>query len=86
MFGFLRFIRGFCGFLFAMQIIGLFPVLTWLQQPDAVTGNMLALVFIKVVALVIFGALFFWLRNLINRLYTKKHGIQHPALIKQWAL
>lgn len=86
MFGFLRFIRGFCGFLFAMQIIGLFPVLTWLQQPDAVTGNMLALVFIKVVALVIFGALFFWLRNLINRLYTRKHGTQHPALIKQWAL
>lgn len=86
MFGFLRFIRGFCGFLFAMQIIGLFPVITWLQQPDAVSGNMLALVFIKVVALVVFGALFFWLRNLINRVYTKKHGTTHPALIKQWAL
>ena len=86
MFGFLRFIRGICGFLFAMQIIGLFPVLTWLQQPDAITGNMLAQVFIKVVASAIFGALFFWLRNLINRLYAKKHGTMHPDLVKQWAL
>jgi len=86
MFGLLRFIRGFCGFLFAMQIVDLFPVLTWLKQPDAVTGNMLALVFIKVVAMAIFGAMFFWLRNLINRLFTKRHGIPHPALVKQWAL
>jgi len=86
MFGFLRFVRGVSGLLFGMQIVGLLPILTWLKQPDAVTGSMLALVFIKVIALVVFGALFFGLRSLINWLYTKKHGTPHPALAKMWAL
>lgn len=87
MFGLLRFIRGFCGFLFALQIIGLLPVLTWLQQPDAITGGMWAQVLIKAIALVLFGWLFFWLRGVINRLHTKKHGAPHPALTeKKWAL
>jgi len=87
MFGFLRFIRGFCGILFAWQIIGLFPVLTWLQQPDAATGEMWARVLIKVIAMALFGWLFFWLRNLINRLYAKKHSMPHPVLAeKKWAL
>jgi len=85
-FGFLRFVRGVCGFLFGMQIVGLLPVLTWLQQPDAITGKMLALVFFKVFFLVVFGALFFWLRNVINRLYATEYGIPHPALVKQWAV
>lgn len=87
MFGLLRFIRGFCGLLFGMQIVGLLPVLTWLQQPDAVTGGMWAQVFIKVLALGLFGWLFFGLRSIINRLHTKKHGVPHPALAeKKWAL
>lgn len=87
MFGLLRLIRGFCGFLFAMQIFGLLPVLTWLQQPDAITGGMWALVTIKVLALALFGWLFFGLRSIINRLHTKKHGVPHPVLAeKKWAL
>ena len=85
LFGFLRFVRGACGVLFGLEVIGLVPLFTWLQQPDARTGNMWALVFIKVVALIIFGALFFWLRHLINKLHIKKHGAPHPSLAKIWA-
>jgi hypothetical protein len=85
MFGLLRLIRGFCGFLFASQVIGLLPALTWLQKPDAITDDMWVKVIIKTVALVLFGWLFFWLRKLINRLYTKKYGIPHPVLAeKKW--
>ena len=51
----LRIIRAFCGFLFAWQILGLLPVLTWLRQPDAVTGDMLAILLIKALALALFG-------------------------------
>ncbi len=43
----LRIIRGICGFIFALQIIQLFPVATWLTQPQAVSGNMWALLILK---------------------------------------
>lgn len=87
MFGILRLVRGSCAFVFGMQIVGLLPVLKWLQQPDAVTGGMWALVLIKVLAMALFGWLFFALRGLINRLHTKKRGVPHPALAdKKWAL
>lgn len=87
MFGFLRLIRGLCGLQFVLQIVGLLPVLTWLQQPDAVTGGMWAQVLIKAITLALFGWLFFWLRGVINRLHTRKHGVPHPALAeKKWAL
>lgn len=86
MFGILRFIRGFCGFIFAMQIVSLFSALSWLQQPSAITGNMLAMLFIKLIALVIFGAAFIYGRKGINYLYNKKHGIPHPSLATKWSL
>lgn len=83
----LRFIRGFCGLLFGMQIIGLTPVLGWLQRLDAVTGSMWAVAIIKVLALAFFGCLFFGLRSIINCLHTKKYGAPHPALTaNKWAL
>jgi hypothetical protein len=86
-FGFLRLIRVFFGILFALQIISLLPVLTWLQQTNAVTGNMYTQVFVKVIAMAFFGWLFFKLRNFINRLHAKKYGVPHPVLAKnKWAL
>ena len=86
-FGLLRFIRGFCGVLFVMQIAGLLPVLTWLQQPDAVTDGIWVQVIIKVLALALFGSLFFGLRSIINRLHTMKYGVPHPALAEnKWSL
>ena len=90
MFGFLRLIRGFCGLVFAMQVVYLLEVVVWLTKPEADgadIGKLLALSLIKVIAMALSGWLFFWLRNLINRLHTKKHGVPHPALAdKKWAL
>ncbi len=87
MLGFLRIIRIFCGVIFAMQIAGLLPIFTWLQQPSAIPAGMWVLVAMKISAMVLFGWLFFALRSLINRLHTKTHGIPHPALAeKKWAL
>lgn len=83
MFGFLRLIRGICGFVFALQVLGLVPVLTWLSQPDAIDGKMVAMVVLKLVVLAVSGGLFFGLRKLINRLHEKKHGEPHPALAKK---
>lgn len=79
----LRVIRGICGFVAALQIIGLIPVLTWLSQPDAINEKMIAMAIFKIFVLVIFGGLFFGLRKLINRLYEKRYGKQHPALAKK---
>ena len=87
MFGFLRIVRGFFGFLIVLQIFGLVPVLTWLQQPSAVTGSMYGQLLVKVIFLLLFGGLFFGLRSVINRLHLKKHGVPHPTLAeKRWAL
>lgn len=86
LFAFLRIVRGICGFLFVLQVVGLLPVLTWLQQPSAVPLGAFAQVLVKVVALLLFAGLFFGLRNLINRLHTKRRGSPHPALVKTWAL
>jgi len=69
-----------------MQIIGLLPVLSWLQQPSAITGYMLAILFIKIIALMIFGAAFIYGRKGINYLYNKKHGTPHPSLTTKWSL
>lgn len=87
MFGVLRFVRGVFGLLFGLQILGMLPILSWLQHPESVTGNMAALLLIKVLAALVCGALFFGLRALINRLYLRKHGVAHPTLAnKRWAL
>ena len=87
MFGLLRIIRGFCGFLFVMQFLGLLPVFSWPLHPSSVTGGMLAGVLIKLLAIALLGWLFLWLRRIINRLHTKKHGVPHPSLAKNiWAL
>ena len=87
MFGLLRTIRAFCGLIFAIQVVGLLSVFTWFQHPTVVTGSMLAMLLIKVITVVVFGGLFFWLRLAINRLHTKRYAMPHPALAtKRWAL
>lgn len=90
MFGLLRFIRGVCGFVFAMQVIHIIEAVAWLSKPEAVgvdMGKFFALLLVKAIFLAVAGFLFFWLRGLINRLHTKKHGTPHPALAeKKWAL
>ena len=82
----LRLFRGIVGFIFGWQVIGLFPVLTWFSNPSAITGNMVAMVVLKVVIMVVTGAIFLGLRKYIHWLHNRWHGIPHPALLKAMAL
>lgn len=87
MFGLLRAIRCVIGVLFVFQLVGMLPVLTWLQNPEAIGGHHVVQLVIKILAAVIFGALFFGMRSFINWLHQKKHGTPHPALaVKKFAL
>ena len=90
MFALLRFIRGICGFVFVLQAIHLIEAVAWLSKPEAVgndIGKLFALLLLKAIFLAVAGFLFFWLRGLINRMHTTKHGAPHPALAeKKWAL
>jgi len=84
----LRLVRGFAGFIGGWQLVGLLPVFSWVANydPDADFGKMAAIVLMKLlVALICFG-IFFGLRSVINKLHFKRHGVQHPALIKKWGL
>jgi hypothetical protein len=85
-FGFLRTVRGFCGFFAVMQIVGLFSLLLSLQQPDADAGKVMVFVGIKVFWLFIFGGLFHVLHGRINQIHVKEYGIPHPALASRWAV
>lgn len=85
MFGFLRLVRGICGLIFGMNILGFLLLPSRIQQPGRVT-DLPELVLGKTIALIVFGVLFFALRNLINWMHTKKHGTPHPALVKKWGL
>lgn len=83
---FLRLIRGFFGFIFVLQIIGLIPIYSWVQHPEQVTAGMMFFVFVKLIALFVSGFLFCWLKSLINKLHSKKHGIPHPSMVANWTL
>ena len=82
----LRFIRALFGFIAGWQIIGLLPVIGWLSNLSATNGGMWAVVFVKALIFLMFGGIFFWLRTLINKLHTKKHGKPHPTMYTQWML
>lgn len=83
---FLRLFRGIVGFIFGWQVIGLLPVLTWVSNPSAITGNMVAMVVLKVVVMIIAGGVFFGVRKYIHWLHKHWYGIPHPALSKAMAL
>jgi hypothetical protein len=76
----LRIVRGIIGLVLGWQIIGLLPIITWLQDTSSITGNMIAALVLKVVLIGLFGAAFFGMRWLINKIHTKRHGVPHPAL------
>ncbi len=90
MFGLLRFIRGVCGLVFALQVIHVIEAFAWLSKLEAVgqdMGKFFALLLLKVIFLAVGGVLFFWLRGHINRSHQKMHGTPHPALAEtKWAL
>ena len=82
----LRVIRGVVGFVAALQVMQLFVVVSWTQNPGAITGNMVAVALLKVVALIVLAAAFFGLRWLLNYLCIRGTGLPHPALARRWAL
>ena len=87
MFVLLRVARGVIGVLFVFQIFGLLPVLTWLQNPEAIGGHHVVQLVLKILFALAFVAAFFGMRTLINWLHQKKHGTPHPALaVKKLAL
>lgn len=100
MFGVLRVIRGFIGFLLLISIADVAnPILDKFNSPlkeASVTDSMWFDIFntqsvsqnitIGIIAIIIFLALFIGLRKLINLLYEKQNGEPHPSLIKAWNL
>lgn len=60
------------------QLVGLLPVLTWLANPSAITGNMWAVVVAKLALAIIGVGVFFGCKWLINYLHRRKHGVNHP--------
>lgn len=82
----LRLFRGVVGFMFGWQIILLFPILTWVSNPSAITGNMIVMLVLKIVMMVVTGVVFFGLRKYIHWLHNRWYGISHPALSKSMAL
>ena len=82
----LRIVRAVCGLIAALQIFGLLPVLGWLQNLGAVTGDMWAVVVAKLLLLFVFGGIFFGLRSIINRSYLKAHGASNQTRIGLWSL
>lgn len=82
----LRIVRAIFGFIFALQVIGLLPILTLISTPDEFTGKLLAVVTVKLVALLISGAVFFYGRFGINALHKKFKGEPHPSLNSTWSL
>lgn len=82
----LRMIRGIVGLIFGLQVIGIFPVLTWVSNPSAITENMIAMVALKIVVMVVAGGVFYGLRKYINWLHKRWYGTPHPALSKSMAL
>lgn len=92
----LRIIRGIAGFFGLGLIIPLARVLFLLlpllfdriSNPDAFSGigeiDVPALMLL--VAALICSAMFFGLRSVINKLHIRRHGVQHPALLKEWNL
>ncbi|MCU7839665.1 MAG: hypothetical protein KZQ94_09830 [Candidatus Thiodiazotropha sp. (ex Troendleina suluensis)] len=82
----LRIIRGIFGLIFGMQVIGLLPILSLLTNPSEMSGELLAVVTVKLIALVISGAIFFYGRTGINALHKILKGEPHPSLAKKWSL
>lgn len=57
-----------------------FAIPFWLVQSDPILDSMWGQILSNVLALTLLSWLFFKLRSIINRLYTKKYGVRHPVL------
>jgi hypothetical protein len=78
MFVLLRMTRAVCGVIAIVEIPAVLH-LSATHFTQAERGG-------QVIALFVFGILFFALRGFINRLHLKKHGVPHPSLKHDFSL
>lgn len=78
-----RVIRVVVGFIAVWQIVGLLPVLTnWLPNLQSVTGGMWAIAFIKILVMLLCGAIYFWLGRVSARINgSEKDGSEFRLII-----
>ena len=84
----LRLIRGIAGFFAGWQLVGLLPLFSTLANYDPAidTDAVATMAIMKLILAIIFFIVFFGLRFIISKLYFKRFGVQHPAMIKKWGL
>ena len=81
----LRLTRLLCGFILALQLFGLLPVLTWTMNPDAINGEVLLTLLIKVVVAIFVAGIALALRHLINRLHQARTGSTEVMIRGTWS-
>jgi hypothetical protein len=82
----LRIIRGVAGVVALYQLIGIWPVFTWLGNLSAVNAGLWAMLLIKIGIFAALIGAFFALRWLINVIHVKRLKVPHPALERPWNL
>ncbi|WP_100638212.1 DUF4339 domain-containing protein [Marinobacter salexigens] len=82
----LRVSRALAGFIAVWQVFGLMPAVTWIADPAALTPDIFARFFIKLILLIVSWFVFSRLHGFINRLHLRWNGSPHPALSKMLAL
>lgn len=78
----IRIFRILVGLIAIWQIIGLMPILTWIQNLQDVTGAIRAIAFIKFLVLFFCGGIYFWLGKLRNRFNDSEKNISVGRPIK----
>ena len=100
MIGLLRITRGFIGFFLLASIADILNLIIQKANNSSIeysvtdslwfgifyTDSVLQIIIIGVIAIIIFGALFMGLRNLINSMHHKINGKPHPSLTTVWSL
>lgn len=81
----LRMTRLFCGFILALQLFGLLPVLTWAMTPEAVNGEAIVTLMIKVVVAMLMAGIALALRRLINWLHKARTGSSDLLIAGAWS-
>lgn len=83
MIGFIRFIHGVFGIFFLLQLFGLAVSLIFLNRSSEYNG--IVFFMMRILALLVSGGIFFWLRTIINRLHVTRFGVPHPRYMSKQA-
>lgn len=81
----LRLTRLLCGFILAFQLFGMLPILTWAMNPEAINGEALVTLQIKVVVAIVVAGIALVLRRLINWLNKSRTGSHDLLIPRAWS-